>query len=101
MRRALLFVLAAGAAHAQYYYTDTFASYNSGAWAYPTGSGLVFSGSGLRGSGSDFTTGLVALSNGGNGARQEIKATISGFPTLSYQSVDLWLASNSTASNGY
>lgn len=90
-RVALLLACSAAAAQAQYYYTDNFASYNSGAWGYPTGSGLQFGGSGLSGTGSDFTTALTALNNGGDPYRHEIKATFSSLPTSFYATVDLWL----------
>ncbi len=58
MRSRILLALAlATAAQAQYYYTDNFASYNSGAWAYPGG------GAGIRRIGADFHKRILWVSN--------------------------------------
>ena len=100
--RLALLLTSAAMAQGQYYYSDSFASYNSGAWSYPTSSGLVFSGSGLSGAGTDSITSLIALNNGGLAGRQEIKATANSFPSsFNWVTLDLWLGANSTATSGF
>ena len=104
MRAPFLVLLfaAAGTAQAQYYYTDNFASYNSGAWSYPGNSGLLFGGSGLAGDGSQFVASLIAYNNGGDSGRHEIKATFNGLPSGPFWvSADLYLAANFSGTNGY
>ncbi len=102
MRSPLLLVALASAAQAQYYYTDTFATYNSSAWSYTTG-GLAFGGSGLTGDGGfQFVAAMIALNNGGNYSRQEVKATFNGLPNGQFWvSRDLYLTTNSGLTDGY
>ena len=98
----LLLLALASAAQAQYYYTDTFASYNSGAWSYPGGSGFAFGGGGLTADGSSFVNKLIAYNNGGNTAQHEVKATFNGLPSGPwYVSADLYLTTNTGGTSGY
>ena len=104
MRAPLLLLLLAmaSAAQAQHYFTDTFASYNSGAWSYPGGSGLNFGGGGLTADGSIFVNKLIAYNNGGNTAQHEVKATFNGLPSGPwYVSADLYLTTNWGGTSGY
>ena len=68
-----MLLLVSGYARAQYFFTDNFASYNSG-----------------------------ALNNGGNYARHEIRATFANFAANGqYNSVDMYLAASAGLTSGY
>ncbi|MCC6540262.1 MAG: hypothetical protein IT162_22130, partial [Bryobacterales bacterium] len=106
MRRNLaatsLLALTAAAlpASAQYYYSDSFAWWNSGAWS-KNGS-PQFGGAGL--SNNDvYDDSLIAWNNGGNAARQEIRVTFAAYAAFGsgWNAATVYLNANVMGSTGY
>lgn len=97
----LFLLLLASTASAQYYYTDTFASCNSSYWAINGSPPLTCGSSGLSNP-STYGGSMMALNNGGNGTRQEIRVTFGGISgSGTYNSADIYLGTNQTATLGY